>query len=215
MGAGVYLARKDKAMRFAQDNRRHCGSAGGLVECVARIRNPKYVRHNNTSSRSEGYDACRADETTKSDNMSGSSPIAAKSVSSGSAKSVSWAGLRRSRGLPARPATGRFPTRTRCGGMRRAICPKRLRARFVGTSASAICKVRSLTLRAAPAPPALGAMSPAQFKIYAYAQQYSGMLMLGDKAPMIHLDALGNVVVPEKPYPDVPQALQATVFTKF
>ena len=33
------------------------------------IRNPKYVRSNNTSWRSEGHDACRADETTSSTNM--------------------------------------------------------------------------------------------------------------------------------------------------
>lgn len=69
LGSGIYVARQDKATRFAQDNERHGGSAGGLVEVLVTIRNPKYVRSNNTSWRSEGHDACRADETTASTNM--------------------------------------------------------------------------------------------------------------------------------------------------
>ena len=69
LGPGIYVAREDKAMRFAQDNERHGGGAGGLVEVLVTMRNPKYVRSNNTSWRSEGYDACRADETSLSRNM--------------------------------------------------------------------------------------------------------------------------------------------------
>lgn len=69
LGPGIYVAREDKARRFAQDSSRHQGSAGGLVEVLVRVRNPKYVRSNNKSWRSEGHDACRADETSISPNM--------------------------------------------------------------------------------------------------------------------------------------------------
>jgi hypothetical protein len=69
LGPGIYVAREDKARRFAQDSSRHQGSAGGLVEVLVTVRNPKYVRSNNKSWRSEGHDACRADETSISPNM--------------------------------------------------------------------------------------------------------------------------------------------------
>jgi hypothetical protein len=69
LGAGVYVARQDKALRFAQDQSRHGGSAGGLVEVLVTVTNPKYVSSNNTSWRAEGHDACRADHTSISSNM--------------------------------------------------------------------------------------------------------------------------------------------------
>jgi uncharacterized C2H2 Zn-finger protein len=43
----------------------------------------------------------------------------------------------------------------------------------------------------------------ARQQVYQFAQQHSGMLMLGDRtpiAPILQLDAHGNTVVPEKPY---------------
>lgn len=69
LGAGIYVARQDKALRFAQDQSRHGGSAGGLVEVLVTVTNPKYVSSNNTSWQFEGHDACRADHTSVSSNM--------------------------------------------------------------------------------------------------------------------------------------------------
>ena len=40
----------------------------------------------------------------------------------------------------------------------------------------------------------------ARRQIYQFAQQHSGMLMLGDRTPILQLDAWGNTVVPDNPY---------------
>jgi len=42
LGAGMYLGQRDKATRFAGDSSRHQGSAGGLVEVMVTVENPKY-----------------------------------------------------------------------------------------------------------------------------------------------------------------------------
>ena len=68
----MYLAREDKAERFARNFARHGGLGGAaLVECLVRIQRPKYVSFNDDLGtwRDEGYDACRADHTSASRNM--------------------------------------------------------------------------------------------------------------------------------------------------
>lgn len=40
----------------------------------------------------------------------------------------------------------------------------------------------------------------ARRQVYQFAQQHSGMLMLGDRQPILQLDAYGSVVIPEHPY---------------
>ena len=69
LGPGVYVAQREKALRFAQDTARHGGRLGGLVEVLVSFHKAKYVRSNDTTWRQEGFDACRADETTRSTNM--------------------------------------------------------------------------------------------------------------------------------------------------
>ncbi|EOD27629.1 hypothetical protein EMIHUDRAFT_235497 [Emiliania huxleyi CCMP1516] len=69
LGPGVYLARADKALRFAQEGGRHGGAEGGLVEVLVRFKNPKFVAADDDTWQAEGYDACRAEETSASQNM--------------------------------------------------------------------------------------------------------------------------------------------------
>ena len=69
LGPGVYVAREDKARNFAMDRMRHRGQEGGLVSVLVTVRRAKFVRQNDSNWQSEGYDACRADETTFSNSM--------------------------------------------------------------------------------------------------------------------------------------------------
>ena len=69
LGPGIYLAREDKARRFAEDVDRHGSAQGGLVECLVTVYNPKYASSNDTGWRKQGHDACRADHTTGSRHM--------------------------------------------------------------------------------------------------------------------------------------------------
>ena len=69
LGRGIYVAREEKARRFAEDSARHGGDVGGLVEVLVHVRKVKYVRSNNTTWRGEGFDACRAEQTSASTNM--------------------------------------------------------------------------------------------------------------------------------------------------
>ena len=70
LGEGVYVAREDKATRFAKQRAQETGAAyGGLVELLVAVRNAKYVISNDYHWQSEGYDACRAERTSASTNM--------------------------------------------------------------------------------------------------------------------------------------------------
>ncbi|EOD31837.1 hypothetical protein EMIHUDRAFT_231247 [Emiliania huxleyi CCMP1516] len=75
LGPGVYLARADKALRFAQEGGRHGGAEGGLVEVLVRFKNPKFVAADDDTWQAEGYDACRAEETSASQNMEWRCPV--------------------------------------------------------------------------------------------------------------------------------------------
>eukprot|EP00966_Prymnesium_polylepis_P002330 53603-Prymnesium_polylepis.1 len=70
LGRGVYVARQDKATRFAAQRARETGAPyGGLVELLVTVANPKYVLSNDHYWQGEGYDACRAERTSASTNM--------------------------------------------------------------------------------------------------------------------------------------------------
>jgi hypothetical protein len=69
LGQGVYVARRDKAEKFAKQFTRHGGKVGGILEVLVEVKNPKFVQTNHSSWRDEGYDACRADRTTESEHM--------------------------------------------------------------------------------------------------------------------------------------------------
>ena len=69
LGPGIYFAREDKARRFAADASRHGGTVGGLIEVVVTICNAKYVKGDDLGWQAEGYDACRTDHTSASNNM--------------------------------------------------------------------------------------------------------------------------------------------------
>uniref|UniRef100_A0A7S3JY89 PARP catalytic domain-containing protein n=1 Tax=Aureoumbra lagunensis TaxID=44058 RepID=A0A7S3JY89_9STRA len=69
LGRGVYLAREDKARRFAANRTRHGGLEGGLVTVLAFYKSAKFVKSDDKVWLQEGYDACRADTTTSSPNM--------------------------------------------------------------------------------------------------------------------------------------------------
>lgn len=70
LGQGIYVAREDKARRFAHQGAVETGDEyGGLVHLVVTVANPKYVLSNDYHWQSEGYDACRAERTTASTNM--------------------------------------------------------------------------------------------------------------------------------------------------
>ena len=66
LGAGVYVARYEKARQFALAFDRHKGETGGMLEVVISFLYPKYVSFEDDEWQSQGYDACRADETAKS-----------------------------------------------------------------------------------------------------------------------------------------------------
>ena len=74
LGPGIYVARREKAERFARDeNQRHGEVMGGLVEVLVTVSNPKFVEinagWNDGSWQATGHDACRAESTTASTNM--------------------------------------------------------------------------------------------------------------------------------------------------
>ena len=68
LGPGTYVARADKASKFAANCSRHGGASGAVVKVRITFQNAKYVRSDDKSWRSEGYDACRTDRTSLSDN---------------------------------------------------------------------------------------------------------------------------------------------------
>lgn len=65
LGRGIYVAREDKATRFA--NRKDSENPA-LVEVLVTIHNPKYVEYDDDTWQREGYDACRAECTSSSNN---------------------------------------------------------------------------------------------------------------------------------------------------
>lgn len=69
LGRGVYVARRDKALRFAKNRSRHGGEAGGLVTAVVSFEHPKFVSGDDDEWQYEGYDACRTDATSASEHM--------------------------------------------------------------------------------------------------------------------------------------------------
>ena len=71
LGRGVYVARRDKALRFAQDGTRHGGAAGGLIAVRVSFDDPKFVCAAEDAGdwQLEGHDAVRADLTSLSDSM--------------------------------------------------------------------------------------------------------------------------------------------------
>ena len=60
------MARADKASRFAADSARHGGASGAVLKVRITFWNAKYVRSDDVSWQSQGFDACRADTTTRS-----------------------------------------------------------------------------------------------------------------------------------------------------
>jgi hypothetical protein len=69
LGPGIYVAREDKARRFALDRADETGEDGGLIEVLVTFSNPKYVAYDDDAWQDEGYDACRAERTKSSRNM--------------------------------------------------------------------------------------------------------------------------------------------------
>ena len=69
LGRGVYVARRDKALRFAQEGRRHGGAHGGLVTAVVSFSHPKFVCDDDDKWSKQGYDACRTGSTSASTHM--------------------------------------------------------------------------------------------------------------------------------------------------
>ena len=70
LGHGIYVAREEKATRFARMRAEETGEeCGGLAELLVSVRNPKMVIHNDYNWQDEGYDACRAEQTSASTNM--------------------------------------------------------------------------------------------------------------------------------------------------
>ena len=70
LGRGIYVARREKAERFALQRAGEIGaSCGGLIELLVTVNNPKYVVHNDHDWQGQGYDACRAERTSSSTNM--------------------------------------------------------------------------------------------------------------------------------------------------
>ena len=67
LGAGTYVARADKASRFAATCSRHGGDAGAVVEVRITFARAKYVRYNDSTLQAEGFDACRAERTSASE----------------------------------------------------------------------------------------------------------------------------------------------------
>jgi hypothetical protein len=73
LGAGVYVAREEKARKFAENRDRHGGSEGGLLEVQVVVRNPCFIASEEDPRcgtwQRQGFDACRTDETGVSSNM--------------------------------------------------------------------------------------------------------------------------------------------------
>ena len=63
LGPGVYVARGDKAAKFACNCDRHGGTEGTTLTVRVTFTNAKYVKYNDDGWQAEGYDACRADKT--------------------------------------------------------------------------------------------------------------------------------------------------------
>lgn len=69
LGAGVYVAKEDKARRFAGNDGRHGAEDGVLIKCRVTVNNPKYLKGGNTSSADHAsHDAVRTNYTTSSPN---------------------------------------------------------------------------------------------------------------------------------------------------
>ena len=69
---GVYLAREDKAERFAKDaSNRGKGYGAIVIRCQFSYSNAKFVTHSSSAGnwQSEGHDAVRCDDTQLSTNM--------------------------------------------------------------------------------------------------------------------------------------------------
>jgi len=69
LGRGIYVAREDKARKFALTRAGETGEEGGLIEVLVTFSNPKYVAYNDDAWQDEGYDACRTERTSASTNM--------------------------------------------------------------------------------------------------------------------------------------------------
>ena len=69
LGRGVYVGRKDKALNFARSKSRHGGAEGGLVTAIISFEYPKFTSGDCDDWTYEGYDACRAERTSRSDKM--------------------------------------------------------------------------------------------------------------------------------------------------
>ena len=69
LGRGVYVGRPDKALRFARNKAWHGGDEGALLEVLVSIARPKFVSEDDLGWQAEGYDACRADHTSRSNHM--------------------------------------------------------------------------------------------------------------------------------------------------
>ena len=69
MGPGVYVAREDKATRFAQNTQWHGGSTGALITLLISFKRAKFVSDDDKTWQDEGYDACRTTKTSSSPNM--------------------------------------------------------------------------------------------------------------------------------------------------
>eukprot|EP00961_Rhodomonas_salina_P250279 3383451-Rhodomonas_salina.2 len=66
LGPGTYVARADKASKFAANCQRHGGDTGAVVKVRITFTRAKYVSSDDRSWLSEGYDACRAERTSLS-----------------------------------------------------------------------------------------------------------------------------------------------------
>ena len=68
LGAGVYVAAKDKATRFAA-NSRHGGEDGVLIKSVVTVKNPKFLKGGDAATSDyKSHDAVRTNFTTSSPN---------------------------------------------------------------------------------------------------------------------------------------------------
>jgi hypothetical protein len=66
LGPGTYVARADKASKFASNCSRHGGDAGAVVEVRIAFNRAKFVAYDDHTWIAEGYDACRAERTSRS-----------------------------------------------------------------------------------------------------------------------------------------------------
>ena len=75
----MYVARYEKAHKFALAFHRHGGETGGMLEVVISFRVPKYASYEDNEWQDQGYDACRADETAASTAASSKCPCSSSS----------------------------------------------------------------------------------------------------------------------------------------